>query len=173
MGRKHVVCPEARTGRRALARVVAIGMGRGGVAPVVNTPPGLSPSSERPVLVAAQRLASVGRISVWLVGVELRATNVRVVRLAIKRSTWFAFSASRWHPPSWQHRRAGAQGGTMSVGLGGGAPVEPDTWIHTLANPIRLDLFGWPSRSIGRSTAPSTTTRTTSRQTVDATSTCS
>ncbi len=131
-----------------LARVVASGAGRTGVALIIEIQAGLSPDAERALVSAAQRVASLGRINAWLVAAELRATDVTVVRLGDEPSVvpHFPPAAGLPHPSSMVEQALEAA--LCRRAWAAGRQWNQTHRIHTLANPIRPDLVWTAERVI-------------------------
>jgi very-short-patch-repair endonuclease len=128
-----------------LARVVAAGTGRTGVALAVELPLGLALAAEKSIISACERVAADGRFAVWLIGSVRCSAQVRVVsfddavvHVDPDAGPYWPPQAGRPHPGSpLEHaleallcRRAWAVGREWN-----------QTYrVHTLANPIKPDL---------------------------------
>jgi very-short-patch-repair endonuclease len=132
-----------------LARAIAAGSGRTGIALVVDVPIEISPADARTLLSACERVASAGRFGVWLIGAELRSSGIRALSVvdSVGSPAQPVDAEPRTYPPL-----AGGPhpGSTVEQALEAALCRQPwaagRQWnqtyrIDTLANPVRVDLL--------------------------------
>jgi very-short-patch-repair endonuclease len=137
-----------------LARAIASASGRNGVALIVDMPADWAQQANEALLALCGQVARLGHVSVWFIGAGLDVTTVRTIRLREPskpqqppepQDAAFLPQAGQPHPGS--PIEQALEAALFRRAWAAGRQWNQTYRIHTLANPIRLDLL-WPDERL-------------------------